>query len=294
MTKASLPGAIPSPLPRRGFVETREHERFSEFCDAVVRDRYIGVCVGPPGVGKTASAIRYSGWSLVEECFPRYVYDEEPPQRATILKTAFYTATVVSNPRSIEADVFARKNRMNWLVDAALRVEQQTNWDDSKWTSNQRKRFASVGTDHTKLLIVDEANRLKTLGFDQLRDMYDREGFGLILIGMPGIEKTLARYPQLYSRVGFVHHFGALTGKETKTIILQHRRKLGIGLSAKAFSGEDGEEALAAIARMSGGNLRLIQRLLQQVERIMRMNKLSMVDREVVDVARESLVIGAT
>lgn len=294
MTEASRTSATSSSLPARGFVETREHERFAEFCEAVVRDRYIGVCVGPPGVGKTASAIRYSRWNLVEECFPKYVYEEDPPPAATTLNTAFYTATVVSNPKSIEADVFARKNRMNWLVDAALRTEEQENWNDSKWSKKQKERYASIGTDHSTLLIVDEANRLKNAGFDQLRDMYDREGFGLILIGMPGLEKTLARYPQLYSRVGFVHHFGSLTGQETKAIILQHRRKLGIGLSAKAFSGEDGEEALAAIARMSGGNLRLIQRLLQQVERVMKLNKLSVVDREVVDAARESLVIGVT
>jgi len=144
---------------------------------------------------------------------------------------------------------------------------------------------------HTELILIDEADRLKFAPLEQVRDIYDRMQVGVILIGMPGLEKRLARYPQLYSRVDFVHEFRTLSSIELQ-FVLQHKwRELGLPLSPEDF--ED-VEVMAAIARITNGNFRLVQRLFSQIQRIMELNQLSRVTEDVVQTAREALVIGAT
>ena len=142
-----------------------------------------------------------------------------------------------------------------------------------------------------ELIIIDEAERLSTSALEHLRDMFDRTPIGLMLIGMPGIDKRMARYPQLYSRVGFAHHYRPLQGDELTFVLTRHWRTLGLSLDSADFTDT---QAIAAISRITSGNFRLLHRLFVQIERILLINELTVITEDVVEAARSTLVIGAT
>jgi hypothetical protein len=283
--------APPDGRPAREFLITKEHRRFTEFADACRRERYIGVCHGPPGVGKTLSARHYTRWDTIapwlRDCYAYGVPDpfedhREPRPGPDVLadaRSVLWTPTVTVSARQLEHRVPLVCQRFNAVVDHHLEPHSSPPviFTDAAW--------------HVELLIVDEADRLKTTALEQLRDLFDRSSFGLILIGMPGLEQRLARYPQLYSRIGFAHHYRPLSGDELRFVLAHHWQRLGLTLSADDFTDT---EAVATVARITGGNFRLVHRLFAQIHRILDINQLRTVTREVVEAARESLVIGAT
>ena len=111
---------------------------------------------------------------------------------------------------------------------------------------------------------------------------------GVILIGMPGIEKRLARYPQLYSRIGFAHEYKPLTPDEL-TAVLSNRLPAG---NAADDDGIGHATAIATIVRVTGGNFRLVDRLITQIERIQKLNMLDGLTPEVVDAGQMVCEIG--
>src|SRR5258708_35962364 len=80
------------------FVETVEYNRFVEFCEACRRDRYIGLCYGPPGVGKTLSAIHHG---RIHKIVPLDRWNAEASD-AKPIDTVLFTSEVVNTPSRIE------------------------------------------------------------------------------------------------------------------------------------------------------------------------------------------------
>jgi hypothetical protein len=53
-------------------------------------------------------------------------------------------------------------------------------------------------------------------------------------------------------------------------------------------------QVIASLIRMTGGNFRLLARLLTQIERVLQVNDLHLISNEVVEAVRDSLVIGTS
>src|SRR5450755_2028728 len=163
-----------------GFITTKEYRRFAEFCDSCRRYRYIGLCYGPPGVGKTLSAQRYAHWDVWEQLLGPLVDTCDPPlEEVLACQTLLYTPSVVSTPKTIDKDLSVLAANLRYLQANALTKDGEQGKDT--WAN---ARGAT-------LIILDESDRLKMAGLEQVRDLYDRGQWGLVLIGMPGIEKRL-------------------------------------------------------------------------------------------------------
>jgi DNA transposition AAA+ family ATPase len=193
-------------------------------------------------------------------------------------RTVFYTPPVSASVSRIEKEVLTLFAAFSYLVEAANQLHQGT--EDFLVT----RRFSHL----IELLIVDEANRLRDAGLEVIRDLADRGEFGLVLLGMPGLEKRLMRAPQLYSRVGFAHEMEPLSEEEMHDF-LGKRWSHRVKPHSDDFTDK---EAVATIVRITRGNLRLIDRLMLQVEHVLLANTLQVVTKEVVETARQNLLIG--
>ena len=102
-----------SEAPSAAVVETLEHRRFAEFCDACKRYRYIGLCFGAPGVGQTVSARHYTNWDRMQDFWNHPGRDSAAVEEIAASTTVFYTAPVVGSPRLIETQIGKLRDRLH-------------------------------------------------------------------------------------------------------------------------------------------------------------------------------------
>ena len=187
--------------PRRlaPFLVTKQHRRFTEFADAVRRHRYIGACYGAPGIGKKLSARTYAAANDCDRWFAHgHLHGVPLPAAMLASRTVMWTPYVTTTPRELEREI----DYLTGQLDTHIELAYNPDYDPELTLGDE---YASP--DRVELLIIDEADRLRTTGLEQLRDYFDRHDI------MPGFERRLARYPQLYSRIGFVHRTDRWTPK---------------------------------------------------------------------------------
>lgn len=268
------------------FIATKEHRRFVEFANAVRKQRTIGICFGPAGVGKTLSARRYAHWDtiqpLVHTWGPRDESDEKAWAAAHRTRTVLYTPPVLARPKQLRDELDLYIDRTGICIEHHMMTTGYT-----PPTSGR----AAAWHKFVELLVVDEAERLNATALEILRDRHDRQNTAVIFIGMPGLDKQFSRYPQLYSRLGFAHQYRPLGHEELVFVLHRQWTRLGQKFNPDDFTNT---QAAATIERITRGNFRLLERLFPQIERILRINDLHVITNDVIEAARSTLVIGTT
>jgi DNA transposition AAA+ family ATPase len=249
-------------------VQTKQIKKFFELCQMIRREKYLGLVYGPPGSGKSVAAMVYA------KVDKQKVYDWTssfmPPK-------IFYTvAKVVSTTKDIAYTVVREKAGNGRIYFSTMKVSFD--------------HFISLEESRPELILLDEADRLKKDTLEFIRDVYDKTQCPFLFIGMPGLDRKFSRYPQLYSRIGFVQGYAPMSFEETWHLITVQSKALGVKLDQKDFTDlEMGKE----IFRITHGNLRLLMRLLSQVKRLMEINNRSCITKELVEAASQLLILGS-
>lgn len=104
------------------FISTKEHRKFTEFCNACKDYQYIGLCHGIPGIGKTMSAKEYSKWEIVSEYYEsnlkKFINQPELLSSSPGLlecDTVLITASMTHTATRIEKSIHSSACRLDFI-----------------------------------------------------------------------------------------------------------------------------------------------------------------------------------
>ena len=100
-------------------METLEYRRFTEFCDACRRYRCAGLYFGPPGIGKTLSAARYSR----AESADLLAAAKQRLKDFVLFDSVLYTPSIVNTPSSVASAIRKRCERLEAFAKRSIRDE---------------------------------------------------------------------------------------------------------------------------------------------------------------------------
>lgn len=258
------------------FQISAQYRRFAEICNKSQNAKFISLFFGRTGLGKTESAYHYANWRIVEPLLDKSAAARKVPSSVVHCTTAVYTPDVGVTPKRVQSSIATLRNRFDDLVDQA-----------ANWHSLDTGVFCPHK--YLRLLIIDEADRLKLGALEVIRDLYDRTPLSILLIGSPGIERRLRRsgYGQLHSRFTFAYEIQPLTVDEMRFFIGRKWEELSLPCTAD-------DAVSATIMRIANGNLRVLHRVFAEIKRLQKINCLPIITPDVIEVARKGLLLGTT
>jgi DNA transposition AAA+ family ATPase len=265
------------------FLMTFEYRRFVGFCRACHRHRHIAVCSGDPGVGKTWAANKYARTQLIKQATNALLRGEPIAEDLSKCRSILITAQAELTPKRLYNQIEIQRRRLNTAVSGSYRANDPTTNYETPW----------VPANYLEVILVDEADLMKPSLIEALRLLYDSEDqdFGLVLMGMTGLEKAVNRYEQLYSRIGGWMEFEKFpTDRDTRDAILHI---WGLVNKDSQYDQLTDENAIGEIITYSRRNFRLAKQLLLSCEEILIAGKVKTIDRDVVLNARDALLTGA-
>ena len=256
------------------FLESVTHFNLVELATVCRDEKKIGLCFGKPGIGKTTSAKKFCNWQTIEANLTSRNGVPLKPASMILCDSVYYLPSVTVSASRLRIELNQLRNRFE---DAYLRSVNCHRPED--WASELQNQ-------HLKLIIVDEAFRLKYQALEQLRDIQEEWDVGLLLIADPGFERRLSKMWHFSVRVAHAEELKPLTAAETTQFIDKQLEVMKLS--------KPPEEVYNLIYWYTQGILRSLGNLFSMIARILKINEdvVKEITSDVVEAAREMMMFG--
>nr|WP_290225438.1 TniB family NTP-binding protein [Trichocoleus desertorum] len=112
-----------------------------------------------------------------------------------------------------------------------------------------------------EMIIIDEADRLKPETFADVRDIYDKLGIAVVLVGTDRLDAVIKRDEQVYNRFRACHRFGKLSGEDFKNTVAFWEQKV---LKLPVASNLTSKEMLRILVSATEGYIGRLDEILRE------------------------------
>jgi DNA transposition AAA+ family ATPase len=232
------------------FVVTDQVRRVIDFCQVLQDTRTLGMLVGLPGVGKTWAA--------------QYAAEHQPQPEEITASPVLYTSVDVENtPRVLLSN----------LLDCLGPDYRAPVPDMTKLTC------CWIHRRQVELIILDKAAELDKTSWKIVQDIHDRTRCAFLFIGPTNLSLKLRKLPEVLNRIGLTLELPLLSFDELVEFLYQWQKTRLHPDQARVAHFTiypdqlpDDIEMVKDIYRVTMGNLRRACYIVQEAERIAKVN----------------------